>query len=101
MSWPRKNETARVYQDRKDKSFLIIFPDNLNPAGDYDGVGNVYPNDTPILASCCISPAFIRNLYRRVQWSDMPRHWQKALCLWLPKSPKHCRGLWKMDVVVS
>ena len=43
MGWPRKNDGSRLYQERKDKSFLLVITENgANPRGHFDAIANVH-----------------------------------------------------------
>jgi hypothetical protein len=96
MGWPRKNEGLRVYFERKEKSYLLYDPVN------HEGVGEVLVDNNPqkpMLASTSVSPIYLANHCKRVQWDEMPEVWQHALQSWLSDNPKNYRGLWRMKTI--
>lgn len=96
MSWPRKNEVCRLYQERKQKSFLIVFPDQTNGKGDYDAIANAYDGPNPSLCGVTVGPLYLLNCCRRVQWSDLPENWQRAFRNIIEGTPETIRGFWKI-----
>jgi len=102
MGWPRRNEQIRLYQERKEKAFLLVLVANgVNGRGHYDAVANVFAGATPSLGSTSVAPGFLLNRCRRVQWSDMPPDWQDALRRWIADDdgpgPEGVRGLWRVS----
>lgn len=99
MGWPRKNEECRLYKERKG-AYLLVFLGDKCPDGSYEAVGEVLidndPN-VPRLASTSVSTWHLYSKCKRVQWSDIPEQWQKALKEWLVGNPKDIRGLWKIN----
>jgi len=99
--WPKKNETARLYQDC-DKSYILVFIDD-DDRGDHEAVGNVYTEpEPPSLVGCSVNNAFIyEKCQKRVQWSELPAHWQAAFRHYMrnnpgepPWNPDKIRGFW-------
>src|ERR1700688_4903305 len=97
MGWPRRNDVCRLYREKKDKSFLLVF-NPTNACGNHDAIGNAIAGADPCLASCSVSPDYLLTNCRRVQWSDLPKDWQRSFRLWLTTPPKRLRGLWKVGV---
>src|ERR1700677_890772 len=82
MGWPRKNDGSRLYQERKDKSFLLVITENgANPRGHFDAIANVHADATPSLASTSVSPLYLHDRCLRAEWSDLPDEWQRAFLL--------------------
>ena len=101
MGWPKKNDGARLYYERKGKSYLLVFPDLKTPDGAMEYVGEVMIDNNPerpMLASGSCSGLYLYHKCNRVQWSDMPEVWQQSLGEWLTDSPRDLRGLWKMEM---
>ena len=101
MGWPRKNDGCRLYQERKDKSFILVITENgRNSQGDFGALGNVYEDSSPCLASTQVSPVYLHDRCRRVQWSDLPDEWRRAFGLWMEEwdqPPKQIRGFWQVN----
>ncbi len=97
MGWPRKSAVCRLYRETQVGSFLLVFVPK-NHVGNYDAIGNALLGPDPSPASCTASPAYLRNHCRRVQWSDLPEHWQQAFRLWLSTPPGRTRGFWKVGL---
>lgn len=102
--WPRSNEGARIYRERNG-AYCMVFPEEREIGG-YSAIGNVmtYP-EPPSLAGCTVSRDYLLNSgCKRVQWSEIPEHWQKAFLWYLrddgtdaePWRPENERGLWLM-----
>ena len=101
MGWPRKNDSCRLYQELKDKSFLLVITENgANPRGHFDAIANVHTDATPSLASTCVSPLYLHDRCRRAQWSDLPADWQAAFLPWMEEwdqTPEQIRGFWQVN----
>lgn len=98
MGWPRKNEQCRLYQEKRDGSYLLVnVGDGRNPADPslWDAIGNVYEGSDPSLTSTAVCEAHLRTRCRRVAWSDMPRQWRGAFRKWLRVDPKSVPGFWR------
>jgi len=94
------NDGCRLYQERKDKSFILVITENAWAAsnGMYSAITNVHEGAAPTLASTGVSPLYLHTRCRRVQWSDLPAEWQAAFRLWMQdwdQSPEQIRGLWQ------
>ena len=90
-AWPRRNEGLRIYRERNDCYFLIE-PDQKGPNG-YDAVANALTGSEPSLGSCSISREWLyKSGATRVQWSEVPPVWQKAILPWLTDKPESYRG---------
>ena len=108
MGWPKKNEGFRLYFERKAKTYLLVdipTPEEARErrlaylGGTYECIGEVLEHnnpENPCLATSSVSPMHLYKKCRRVQWSDMPEVWQKALAQWMNGEPKDYRGLWKV-----
>jgi hypothetical protein len=99
MGWPRKHESCRLYQERKDKSYLLVITENGLHNGAYEAIANVYYGPDPSLCSTSVSPLYLLNHCRRVQWSDLPDEWQRAFRVWMgewDQFPEQIRGLWRV-----
>ena len=95
MGWSRKNDGARLYQEKKDKSFILVITENGIHSGCYEAVANVHEGPNPTLASTGVSQGYLLNCCKRVQWSDLPRIWQREFERWMNQTPQETRGLWK------
>lgn len=100
MGWPRNNETCRLYQERKDKSYVLVLVANgQNGSGEYDAVANSLAGPNPSLAGTGVAPRYLTNRCRRVSWSDLPANWQNAFLFYMNQGeswdPKTNRGLWR------
>ena len=97
MGWPRKNDNVRIYQD-KDKSYFIVYPDQVNGKGMMDALANVHEGSSPTLCGCGVSPSYIyANRLKRQQWSDLPENWKIAFNYHLSDPPENIRGFWKVN----
>lgn len=102
MGWPRKDERVRLYFERKQKSYLLIDLDATEQRrkahlSGYEGLANVLYGSMPSLCSTEISAMYLYRHCRRVQWSDMPEEWQKAMAERLCEAPENYRGLWRVE----
>jgi hypothetical protein len=101
MGWPRKNDGCRLYQERKDKSFVLAITENgKNAEGDFGAIANVHADAMPCLASTLVNPLYLYERCRRVQWSDLPGEWQRAFGLWMEEwdqTPEQIRGFWQVN----
>ena len=100
MSWPRKNEGCRLYQERQTKSYILVIIENgRSSSGHWDAVGNVMNDSKPCLAGCSASDMYLHNRCKRVQWSDLSEEWKNAFLAymgdWDQKQPEQIRGLWR------
>jgi len=78
MGWPRKGD-MRLYQERKDKSFLLVLVCNgTNGSGQYDVIGNAFAGPNPSLCGTGADRGYLLDRCRRVAWEDMPENWQRA-----------------------
>ncbi len=101
MSWPRKNDSMRLYQENVDKSFILVLTGNGVHGGTYDAIGNaLYSGSSPSLASTGVGPIYLLNRCRRVEWSDLPQEWKRAFQYWLncepATKPESVRGFWRV-----
>jgi len=97
MGWPKKNEIVRLYLERKNKTYLLVFVDE-RVNGCYEGIGELlsYPiPNKPQLCSTSVSDWHIYRHYRRVAWNEMPQVWQDALLGHLSETPDKYPGLWR------
>lgn len=100
MGWPRQNDCCRLYQERKDKSYILVIVENGFRNGAYECIANVYSGPNPSLCSTSVSPHYILNQCRRVQWSDLSEEWQRAFRLWMEEwdqSSEQIRGFWRIE----
>lgn len=94
MGWPKKDELLRLYQDKRDKAYVMVDTET------YEGVANVMLEpEPPSLGSTSFRKGDLTDPhgdYRRVQWKDLPEHWQKAFKDWLPDDlePEDVPGFW-------
>lgn len=97
MGWSRSQFTLRLYQDRRDKSYLLVDPhgEALRYGGGYDGVANVLTGPEPSLGSSTVGPAYLTDRCRRVAWNDLPTNWKRAMREWLRVPPCKIRGFWR------
>jgi hypothetical protein len=77
MGWPRKGD-YRLFQERKDKSFILVCVAERNASGNWDAIGNVHEGPEPSLAGCSTNNSYLSRFTRRVAWSDLPAEWKKA-----------------------
>jgi hypothetical protein len=99
MGWPRKNEVCRLYQEKKDKSYLLVNIIDGRSNGTYGAIGNALTGSSPSLASTGASPGYLLNKCRRVEWSELPLEWQDAFWHWLESDCQHpsdIRGFWRI-----
>ena len=101
MLFPRKS-TVRIYCEKKYNSFLLVIDENgRNYAGMWECYANVHADDTPSLCVTSCSSGWLRGRCKRVQWSDLPKIWQKAFLVtmkdWDITDPKQIKGFWKTD----
>ncbi len=99
MSWPRKNDSMRLYQEKTDKSFILVLVENGIDGGTYDAIGNAYEGPNPGLASTGVGPLYLLNRCRRVEWSELPTEWKRAFQYWLDSDdtkPETVRGFWRV-----
>ena len=100
MGFPRKDDSARLYRDRSDKSYLVVVTGGgRNVSGTYEAIANVYSGSSPRLGSAGVSPSFLRKNCKRVEWSDLPAEWQEAFRSWMrdwDEEPEQIRGFWKV-----
>jgi len=104
MGWPKKNEEARLYFERKTKSYLMVFlhdndEDKRSMRGNYEAIGELLIHNNPerpMLCSCSASPIHLYKKCRRVEWSDMPKVWQQEMKDYINGDPEEVRGLWKV-----
>lgn len=93
--WPRKNEGLRLYRERNGTYFL------LDPECGHHGhsaIANVLEGTEPSLGSCNIDRRWLNSQsLKRVQWSEIPEKWQKAILPWLDEKPEDIRGFWLVD----
>lgn len=94
-NWPRKNDGIRVYRERCG-AYVLVFPEQVQRSnGHLDAVGNVHGGDHPSLASTSVSREWFLNAgVKRVQWSEIPEDWQRALSRWFDGKPEGIRGFW-------
>ena len=100
MGWPKKHEEARLYFERKPKTYLLVFPDLKCHDGSMEYVGELLIHndpERPTLAHGSTSPQYLYTKTRRVEWSEMPAVWQEALAGSLEDKPEKVRGLWKIN----
>lgn len=91
--WPRTNESMRLYREREG-SYLIIDVDAVSASG-YDGIANALNGPEPSLASTTIGRDYTyKRGCKRVQWSELPKKWQRAFRPWLNVKPEEVRGFW-------
>lgn len=99
MGWPRKNDGGRIYKDKKERGYFIIFMDLEHlQFGGYEAIANVLVGDSPSLGTCTISPNYLANKWpKRVEWSELPEEWQRAFRPWLGDdvTPESIRGFWR------
>ena len=84
--------------ERKDKSYLLVIMENGLHNGAIEAIANVYYGPEPSLCSTAVSPLFLLNHCRRVQWSDLSDEWQRAFRFWMEEwdhSPEQIRGFWR------
>ncbi len=96
--WPKKDEEFRLYQE-KNKAYLLVSTERHEGFPHFEGIGNVnFHPEPPTLASTGVSPAYIyQNRLKRVEWSDLPEHWQKAFADWFEDfKPEEIRGFWRV-----
>jgi hypothetical protein len=83
MTHYRKKTLPRFYQERKEKSYLVVFPDQRNYSGNIEAATNGYFGPNPSLWASAVSDLYLRNHCKRVHWPDIPAEWQQALAHWL------------------
>lgn len=102
MGWPRKNDGERLYQEKSDKSYILVCVENgQNGSGKWDAVANAYEGPNPSLCTVGVDALFLLNCCRRVEWSDLPDNWKNALQNYMTQggdswNPNEVRGLWKV-----
>lgn len=99
MGWPPKNDAARLYQEKKAKSFMLVITENGIHSGCYEAVANVHDGPIPTVASTGVSQGYLLNCCKRVQWSDLPVEWQRAFSQVMQdwdQTPQKIRGFWKI-----
>jgi len=109
MGWPKSNEGFRLSDEREAKTYLLVeVPDKEELKRErengyyrkyFDGVGEVRTNNDP--ENPCLAQTQVGNMHtykkcKRVEWSEMPEVWQKAMAEWINGSPEDYRGLWKV-----
>lgn len=101
MGFPRSNDDGmRLYRDRQNAYVLVFTEGRLR--GLMDAIANVYPGSRPSLCGTSVSNNwFARTWPKRVEWTDMPEEWQRALARYMhddehPFEPEKIRGLWKV-----
>jgi len=101
MGWPKKNQEAKLYYERKAKTYLLVFLNHESMFSNLDAVGEVYINndpEQPALAGTTVSPAYISdNWLPRVQWDELPEVWQKSFKEWFNGKPENIRGFWRVE----
>jgi len=99
MSWPRKNDTARLYRDSDGSYIFVNIIAGLSGGGQYDAIGNAMAGPTPSLASIGVSPAYLHSRCTRVEWSELPEPWRRAFSPWFRGTivdPPAIRGFWRI-----
>lgn len=107
MGWPRKNEDARLYRERKSGAYLMVITANgRNRDGTWDAIANVYEDRSdPCLSSTGASDRYLHLRCKRVEWSELPEEWKEAfLCRmegWEEDgsdatNPEDVRGFWRI-----
>ena len=70
-----------------------------NAQGAFGALANVYEDASPCLATTLVSPVYLYERCRRVQWSDLSEEWQRAFLLWMEdwdQPPEQIRGFWQV-----
>lgn len=101
MSWTRKNDGARLYQE-PGGGYLLLIPD------EEFAVGNVYEGPEPSLCGAPYPCASYLTRCKRVAWNDLPAEWQEALLHYMRPheegettwNPADYRGLWRIGEVI-
>ncbi len=98
MTWPCKNDTARLYRERNG-SYLMVFPEPRETDGCYDAIANMMHGDQPCLGTSSVHPAYLQGC-KRVEWAELPDIWKRAFNKWFDldkQYPETIRGLWRID----
>ena len=98
MGWPRKDETARIYQDvgpYKGQYFVIFLPEGRTT--NYDAIANVYEGDKPSPCYTTVSIDYLQ-FKKRIQWDELPEAYQNAFRYYFDDElpPKNVRGFWRI-----
>jgi hypothetical protein len=105
MGWPRRNDSMRIYADRKEKGayFLIFVEPEQWRYGIHPAIANVYPGPEPSLVYTNVPRSYIDETWaKRVSWNDLPPEWKAAFREYLsrgehePFNPARVRGLWRI-----
>lgn len=100
MGWPRKDDTARIYQERNGAYLLVLTGSGYGYSG-YDAIVNVLSytkGDYPSLGSSGVNRSFLLKC-KRVEWSELPQNWKDAFLQRMrewDEKPEEVRGFWKV-----
>jgi hypothetical protein len=90
----------RLYQERKDKSIVVVFTNLRNGSGNYDAIGNAMEGERPTLCGTGVSPEWLYSKCRPVQWSELTPEWKAAITEYMtrggdPFDPEAEPGFWR------
>ena len=97
MGWPRKDETARIYQDvgpYKGQYFVMLTESRTDK---YDAIANAYEGDDPSPCGCTVKKGYLQ-FKKRIQWDELPEAYQNAFRYYFDDElpPKNVRGFWRI-----
>lgn len=83
-------EQLKLYREPCGHYLLVFTGNGKSPSGKWDCVGSLREGRATfpvILASSQVSPEYLRNRCRRVQWDDLPLQWQEAFATYWGVDP--------------
>lgn len=98
MGWPKADEQFRLYQERGDKTYILVAIEGSRTSMQ-DAVANMYPGPSPSLGGTLVSRSYLQSKCQRVSWRDLPANWQAAFLVYMRQGgqdwdPQKIRGLW-------
>lgn len=103
MSFPRKNETARIYRDKDKQSYFIVYPGKDGRfVGSMEAIANALTGPEPSLCGTSINSNYIAsNWLKRMQWNELPIDYQQAFMQYYNVDdtliPQSVRGFWRLE----
>lgn len=108
MGWPKKNETFRLYYERKNKTYLMVSINERHEGTSYlscarvscyEAVGELMQEPDPKAPWPCttsVSPMHLYMKCRRVSWNELPKIWKDSFNSYLELPPQMVRGFWRI-----